>query len=112
MSITFVDALLGQKRMRVHSVKKLFIRIHSCRCTFVTEEQEMPFSRSSVLFWTEALRSNDEAMTRRKRQKEQREIFCKLESRVTGYSRFANVNRDDDSFHYAARNIFRLLLDP
>ena len=27
MSITYVDALLGQKRMRVHSVKKLFIRI-------------------------------------------------------------------------------------
>ena len=54
---------------------------------------------------------NDEVMTRRKRQKEQREIFCKLESRVTGYSRFANVNWDDDSFHYAARNKFRLLLD-
>jgi hypothetical protein len=37
----------------------------------------MPFSRSSLLFWTVALRSNDEAMTRRKRQKEQREIFLR-----------------------------------
>ena len=75
MSITYVDALLGQKRMRVHSVKKLFIRIHSCRLKFVTEEQEMTFSHSAVLFWTGVRHSNYSATTRYKCQKEQWEIF-------------------------------------
>ena len=37
----------------------------------------MLFSRSSLLYWTEALRSKRVEITRHKHQKEQREIFLR-----------------------------------
>jgi hypothetical protein len=47
----------------------------------------MLFSRSFVLYWMEALRSNGVEMTRSKRQKEQREIFVASEQQIMSHQK-------------------------
>src|SRR5205807_9176579 len=61
-------------------------------------QAKLPFSRSCVLYWMEAVRSNSVERTRRKSQKEQWEIFVALLGTSAVGSHSSHGSRTDSPY--------------